>query len=74
MSKEDELRDILDNTANEISQLSGNPRTWLSWLVYLLERLDQKAMDVNPTYQQTYKEMLTALQDAIRNRLTRGGW
>lgn len=74
MSKEDELRDILDNTANEISQLSGNPRTWLSWLVYLLERLDQKAMDVNPAYQQTYKEMLTALQDAIRNRLTRGGW
>lgn len=74
MSKEDELRDALNNTANEISQLSKNPRTWLAWITYLLERLEEGATDFNPTYQQSYREMLEALQDVIRNRLKTGGW
>jgi hypothetical protein len=74
MSKEDEVRGILDETSKEISQLSNNPRTWLSWMVYLLERMEQQAMDANPVYKETYKEMLLALQDAIKNRLRTGGW
>jgi hypothetical protein len=74
MSKEDELRDVLNETANEIAHLDRNPRTWLAWVTYLLERLEQQATDVNPTYQQSYREMLTMLQDVIRNRLKTGGW
>jgi hypothetical protein len=74
MSKEDELREILDQTAKEISQVDHNPRTWLSWMVYLLGRLDRLSMDVNPNDRQLYKEMLRALQGAIRDRLNRGGW
>ena len=50
MSKEDELRDALNNTANEISQLSKNPRTWLAWITYLLERLEQGATCHNPVH------------------------
>ncbi len=74
MSREDELRDILDETATEIAKLDGNPRTWLTWMIYLLGQLELKATDVNPSYQQTYKEMLKALQDAIRTYLTTGSW
>lgn len=74
MSNEESLREDLNQIAKDISQLDHNPRTWLSWMVYLLGRLERLAMDVNPNDQQIYKEMLSALQDAIRNRLKRGGW
>ena len=74
MSTEDEVRGILDETSKEIFRLSNNPRTWLSWIVYLLGRLEQRALDANPVYKETYKEMLVALGDAIRNRLRTGGW
>jgi hypothetical protein len=33
-SSEDDLRDILDKTALEIAEMSNNPRTWQSWMVY----------------------------------------
>ena len=38
MSKEDELRDVLNEAAKTISVAQGNPRTWLAWVVYLLAR------------------------------------
>jgi hypothetical protein len=71
---EDELRQVLDETAKEISGLYSNPRTWLSWIVYLLGKLEQQATDVNASHKESYKEMLAALQDQIRNRLRTGGW
>jgi hypothetical protein len=74
MSVDDELRDLLDGTAIEISRMSGNPRTWLSWMVYLLESLERQATNENPSHKDLYKDMLSALQDAIRNRLKTGGW
>jgi len=74
MSREEELRDTLNETAKEISRVSSNPRTWQSWLVFLLERLDQQAKDENPSHPESFSEMLSALQDAIRNRLKTGGW
>ena len=74
MSNEDEVRGILDEASKEIYQLSNNPRTWVSWMIYMLVRLEQHALDANPVYKETYKEMLVALGDAIRNRLRTGGW
>jgi hypothetical protein len=75
MSKnsEDELRDLLDNTAHEISEMSSNPRTWQSWMVYLLGRLEAQAT-LNPAHMESFKEMLVSLQDELRNRLKTGGW
>ena len=75
MSKanEDELRDVLDKTAQEIAQIYPNPRTWQSWLVYLLGRLEAQAIE-NPAYTGSFKEMLVSLQDELRNRLKTGGW
>ncbi len=74
MSKEEELRDILKETAKEISLAQSNPRTWLSWLVYLLARLEDLASAGSATNKDSFLEMLPALQDEIRNRLRTGGW
>jgi len=74
MSKDDDLRDILKATAQEVSHLQDNPRTWLSWLVFLLARLEEEATDQNPANKDSYVDMLSSLQDEIRNRLRTGGW
>jgi hypothetical protein len=74
MSRDDDLRDLLDNTAREMDRLADSPRTWLSWLVYLLGRLEAEATDVNPANKDAFVAMLSSLQDDIRNRLRTGGW
>ncbi len=70
---EDELRDVLNETALEIGRLSDNPRVWQSWLTYLLEQLEKQAAG-NYAHMDAFKEMLAALQDELRNRLRTGGW
>ena len=74
MSKDEDLRDLLTETAQEISRLADNPRTWLSWLVFLLARLEDQATDQDAADKSSYLEMISALQDEIRNRLRTGGW
>ena len=74
MSREDELRDVLGDAAKDISQIQTNPRTWLSWMVYLLVRLEEKATNESSASKDSYVSMLSALQDEIRNRLRTGGW
>jgi hypothetical protein len=75
MSKltEDDLRETLDAVAEQITQLSSFPRSWNSWMVYLLERLESRAVK-NPAYTESFAEMLVSLQDELRNRLKTGGW
>ena len=74
MSKEDGLREVLRDAAEEISSVQGNPRTWLSWVVFLLARLEEQAVNENPAGKESYLDMLSALQDEIRNRVRTGGW
>ncbi len=74
MSKEDELRDVLNGTAKSISETQSNPRTWLAWVVYLLARLEEKATNENPADKESFIEMLSALQDDLRTRMKTGGW
>ena len=74
MSKEDEVREFLNQAAEVITRTQSNPRTWLSWVVYLLARLEDQAAKASSANRETYTEMLTALQDEIRNRARTGGW
>jgi hypothetical protein len=74
MSREDELRETLNEAVNSISGAQTNPRTWLPWIVYLLARLEEKATNENPAYRESFIDMLSALQDEIRNRARTGGW
>ena len=73
MSNMDDLRDVLDKTAQEMVQFDSNPRAWRTWMVYLLERLEAQATQ-NPAHMESFKEMLASLQDELRNRLKTGGW
>ena len=74
MIKDDDLKDILNQTASDIAKSQNNPRTWLVWMVYLLTKLEDRANNENPASKEAYTEFLSALQDAIRNRLRTGGW
>lgn len=74
MGKEDNIRDILNEAVQEITQAQSNPRSWLSWIIYLLARLEDQAARESPTSRETFLEMLSALQDEIRNRTRTGGW
>ena len=74
MSKDEDLRDILDQAVEQITQAQSNPRTWLSWMVYLLARFEEEAVKTGTANRESYMEMLAALQDEIRNRTRTGGW
>ncbi len=74
MRSEEQLRDDLNEAADSIADFSGNPRTWLSWITYLMEQLEKRSMAANPIYHELYDDLLDALQDAIRQRQRRGGW
>ena len=74
MSKEDNIRDILNEATDEIVEVQSNPRSWLSWMVYILARLEEKATKGGVANRDSYLEMLAALQDEIRNRTRTGGW
>lgn len=74
MSKEDSIREVLGEAIKEITQAQSNPRTWLSWVVHLLARLEEEASKSSTANRESYIEMLAGLQDAIRNRVRTGGW
>ena len=74
MSKEDNIRELLNDAVQEIIEADDNPRTWLSWMVYLLARFEDKGTQQGPVNRASYVEMLDALQDEIRNRNRTGGW
>lgn len=74
MSKEDDIRELLDQVVREISSSQNNPRTWLSWVIYLLSRLEDQAAKISPSNRETFLEMLTALRSEIKNRSATGGW
>ena len=74
MSREEDVHEALNQAAQAIAQLQGNPRTWLSWILYLLARLEDQAAKASATNREAFVEMLAALQDEIRNRARTGGW
>ena len=74
MVREDDLRETLDRAAAEIAEIQSNPRAWLSWMIYLLDRLESAATKSSSADKDSFTEMLSALQDAIRNRDRTGGW
>lgn len=74
MVREDDLRETLDKAAGEMAEIQSNPRAWLSWMIYLLERLEGEATMAGSASKDSFMEMLSALQDAARNRDRTGGW
>jgi hypothetical protein len=74
MSNDEDLKDLLSETAEAIKRLTENPSTWGSWIIYLLKELENQALDANPMNNELYREMLGRLQDSLRLRERTGGW
>ena len=74
MVKDYELRAALKAAAETMHDYNANPSTWLSWLTYLLDQLENQSRDVDPSNHERYMEMIEKLKDAIHTRQTRGAW
>jgi hypothetical protein len=74
MSNEDDLRNLLNETAKEMKRLSSNPSTWQHWIVYLMKQLEQQAMNASPMDSNLYREMLISLDDSLHTRFKTGSW
>jgi len=59
MIKEEDLRDALNAVASDMVDLESNPRTWLSWMVYLLARLEEKST-ITASDKEAFFEMLSS--------------
>ena len=74
MGREEDIRRAINQVVAEFSLYDHNPIAWQSWIVYLLESLQEQAMDTNPLHQQIYEDMLVMLEDQLRTRLRNGAW
>jgi hypothetical protein len=74
MPKDYELRNAMRTIAQDMHSNDPNPTAWLTYLVYLLNQLEEQAMDANPMNQQRYKDMLSQLQDKLHSHRQTGGW
>jgi hypothetical protein len=74
MIRDEDLREMLDQAASSISERDGNPASWHTWLVYLLQQMETQSQGPNPRNSELYREMLSRLQESIRTRFNTGGW
>ncbi len=74
MGSDEDVREVLNQAAKEIANRQANPRAWQSWVVYLLSRLEEEATNGGASSREACIDMLSALQDALRNRQRTGGW
>ncbi len=44
MIRDDDVKETLDRASSEIAEIQSNPRAWLIWLIYLLDRLESQAI------------------------------
>ena len=73
MSREDKLREILNDTAKEYpAHKVIRAHGCHGWFI-CSDNLEQEAANQNPD-KKSFNEMLSALQDVIRNRQKTGGW
>ena len=74
MVRDYELRESLRDVAKEMHEYHTNPSTWLSWMIFLLDQLEQQSRDVDSANHERYMEMIEKLKDAVHTRQTRGAW
>jgi hypothetical protein len=74
MVKDFEIKAVLERAARDLHAFDPNPSTWLSWMTFFLNELEDQSRDVNPSNHARYLEMISSLQDAIYNRQQTGSW
>ncbi len=74
MGNDDDVRDVLNQAAKTMADRQSNPRAWQSWVIYLLSKLEEQATNAGASSRESFIDMLSALQDALKNRQRTGGW
>ena len=67
-----ELQSAIDDMAKTIAQVERYPENWESWAVYLLESLEQLAIDDRRKGE--FEKMLKKLAHDIASRVNLGSW
>jgi hypothetical protein len=67
MNTLDELRVVLDDTAQDMTKAVPNPVEWSKFIIYFLEELEDKAID-----RAGFFEMLLEVQDYLSKRIGDG--
>ena len=67
MNTLDELRVVLDDTAQDMAQAVPDPGEWSKFIIYFLEELEDKAVD-----RVGYFAMLLEVQDYLSKRIGGG--
>jgi hypothetical protein len=74
MVRDYELREMLKEVAQQIHEYNANPSTWLTWLTFLLDQLENQSRDVDASNHERFMEMIEKLKDAVHTRKIRGAW
>jgi hypothetical protein len=72
MNELEELRDLMAETARGMAQMQVAPGNWAGWIIYLLEALDDTAIQKN--LENEFEFTLAGLEDALSTRLKTGHW
>jgi len=70
MTDLDELRNLVTDFCNDLTQAEPEPEKWASWIAYLLEGLDNKASG----RRDEFWAMLKVLGNALETRIEAGRW
>jgi hypothetical protein len=69
-----DLRDELDEVANNIAEVESDPTQWYMPLLYLFETMEVLAMGSDRPHPQAYNTMIEKVIDGLSDRLEEGSW
>lgn len=69
-----DLRDELDEVANDIAEVESDPTQWDMPLLYLFETMEVLAMGTDRPHPDAYNTMIEKVIDGLSERLEQGSW
>lgn len=69
-----DLRDELDEVANDIAEVEADPSQWDIPLLYLFETMEVIAMGNDPNHPADYRATVEKVRNALTDWLEQGSW
>lgn len=69
-----DLRNRLDDIANDIAEVESDPSQWDIPLLYLFETMEVLAMGHDPDHPSGYEAMVEKVRDGLTSRLKERSW
>ena len=70
MTPFDDLKDMLEQTANDLAMVEPNPENWSDWIAYLLDVLQIEAQESGQS--EKFDNMLISLVKELSEQVKRG--